>query len=138
MFTACPLIGGYRLSPGLCASSRSNSVCTSPSSISLIAIQEPNFLVFSVVPHGFGRHVWVDPEDAKRSWAQGIFITGLSYTGAICCIKCSVLAFYWRIFKRSRIRVPIYIVTAIVLCRGISAVSQIARLGRIAVLLSSY
>ena len=61
--------------------------------------------------------------DAGVVWAKGLFISEVSYTIIICSIKFSLLAFYWRIFKQSKIRVPIYILGAIVSCWGIAVVS---------------
>lgn len=82
-------------------------------------------LIFSVVDHGLGKHIWVSPEDAAVVWAKGLFISEISYTGIICSIKFSLLTFYWRIFKQSRIRIPIYILGAIVGCWGVAVVSII-------------
>ncbi|KAL8658977.1 MAG: hypothetical protein Q9202_007337 [Teloschistes flavicans] len=44
----------------------------------------------------------------------------IAYTIATCSYKFSLLAFYWRIFKQSKIRVPIYVLWAIVTCWGIA------------------
>ncbi|KAL8743054.1 MAG: hypothetical protein Q9190_004555 [Brigantiaea leucoxantha] len=75
-----------------------------------------------VVDHGLGRHIWVSPMDAGVVWAKGLFISEISYTIIICSIKFSLLAFYWRIFKQSMIRVPIYILGVIVSCWGIAVI----------------
>ncbi len=73
--------------------------------------------------HGLGKHVWVAPKDAGVVWAKGLFVSEVSYTGIICSIKFSLLAFYWRIFKQSKIRIPIYILGTVVSCWGIAVVS---------------
>ncbi|KAL8727983.1 MAG: hypothetical protein Q9181_005500 [Wetmoreana brouardii] len=73
-----------------------------------------------MVDHGLGRHIWVAPMDAAVVWAKGLFISEVSYTIIICSIKFSLLAFYWRIFKQSKIRIPIYVLGAIVSCWGIA------------------
>ena len=75
-----------------------------------------------MVGHGLGRHIWVSPPDAGVVWAKGLFISEVSYTIIICSIKFSLLAFYWRIFKQSRIRIPIYVLGAIVSSWGIAVV----------------
>lgn len=75
-----------------------------------------------VVQHGLGKHIWAGPPDAGVVWAQGLFISELTYTGTICSIKFSLLCFYWRIFKQSRIRIPIYVLAAVVSCWGIAVV----------------
>ena len=80
-------------------------------------------LSLSVVNHGLGRHVWVGPPDANEAWAKGLFISEVSYTCVICSVKFSLLAFYWRLFKQSKIRIPIYVLGAVVTCWGIAVVS---------------
>lgn len=42
----------------------------------------------------------------------------------MCSVKLSLLAFYWRIFKQSKIRIPIYVLTAVVSAWGIAVVSS--------------
>lgn len=76
-----------------------------------------------MIQHGLGKHIWVGPADAAVVWARGLFISELSYTIIICSIKFSVLAFYWRIFKQSQIRIPIYVIGTIVSCWGVAVVS---------------
>lgn len=71
-----------------------------------------------MVDHGLGKHVWVGPPDAAVVWAKGLFISEISYTFIICSIKFSLLSFYWRIFKQSSIRIPIYVLGTIVSCWG--------------------
>ena len=61
--------------------------------------------------------------DAGVVWAKGLFISEICYTGIICSIKFSLLAFYWRIFKQSKIRIPLYVIGTIVSCWGIAVVS---------------
>ena len=81
-------------------------------------------MAFSVVHHGMGKHIWVAPKDAGVVWAKGLFVSELSYTVIICSIKFSLLSFYWRIFKQSRIRIPIYVLGIVVSCWGIAVVSD--------------
>lgn len=76
-----------------------------------------------MVDHGLGRHIWTGPPDAGEAWAKGLFISEVSYTCIICSVKFSLLAFYWRLFKQSKIRIPIYILGTIVSCWGIAVVS---------------
>ena len=77
----------------------------------------------SVIDHGLGRHTWSGPPDAAAAWAKGLFVSEVSYTCIICSVKFSLLAFYWRIFKQSKIRVPIYVLVAVVSAWGIAVVS---------------
>ncbi|UNI18365.1 hypothetical protein JDV02_004638 [Purpureocillium takamizusanense] len=75
------------------------------------------------VSRGFGRHIWVNPPDAVRSWAIGLFIAELSYFCTLLCVKWSILAFYWRSFKiRQSIKVPIWALAIITLCWGIAVI----------------
>ncbi|KAL8942327.1 MAG: hypothetical protein Q9211_001444 [Gyalolechia sp. 1 TL-2023] len=76
----------------------------------------------TVVHHGLGRHIWVAPKDARVVWAQGLFVSELSYELIMCSTKFSLLAFYWRIFKQSKIRIPIYVLVAVVSCWGIAGI----------------
>lgn len=78
-----------------------------------------------MVDHGLGKHIWVAPKDAGVVWAKGLFISEICYTGIICSIKFSLITFYWRIFKQSRIRVPIYVLGTVVGCWGVAVVSII-------------
>ena len=61
--------------------------------------------------------------DAGVAWAKGLFISEVPYTIIICIIKFSLLAFYWRILKQSKIRIPVYVLGTIVSCWGIAVVS---------------
>jgi len=72
-----------------------------------------------MLPYGLGKHIWVADKDAIEVWAKALFIQELAYTLTICCVKFSLLTFYWRIFKMSSIRIPIYIVGGIITCWGI-------------------
>ncbi|MCJ1311312.1 hypothetical protein MMC25_004983 [Agyrium rufum] len=82
----------------------------------LIALESSTYMVI----HGLGKHVWVGPPDALVVWAKGLFIAEYCYTVVICSIKFSLLAFYWRIFKVTTIRIPIYVIGGVVTCWGIA------------------
>ncbi|KAI9708375.1 MAG: hypothetical protein M1820_004079 [Bogoriella megaspora] len=69
-----------------------------------------------VVPHGLGKHVWAAPPDASYVWAKGLFMQLFFYFTTIAAVKGSLLCLYWRIFNRSHIRLPIYIIAGIVAC----------------------
>ncbi|GJN84542.1 hypothetical protein PLIIFM63780_008099 [Purpureocillium lilacinum] len=82
-------------------------------------------IIASLVPvsRGFGRHVWVNPPDAVRAWAIGLFTAELAYFCTLLCVKWSILAFYWRSFKiRQSIKVPIWALAIITLCWGIAVI----------------
>ena len=74
-----------------------------------------------MVSNGLGKHIYVapDPMNAAVLWAVGLFVTEISYTLAIVAVKCSVLAFYWRIFGRNKaIRVAVYVLGGVVFAWG--------------------
>ena len=80
----------------------------------------------SVLRHGLGRHIWAlrpSPDDYK-SLLMGLFILQVSYIVELVLVKCSILLFYWRIFRVSSIRYPIYILFVIVTLWGLATVSD--------------
>lgn len=78
-----------------------------------------------VIDNGLGKHIWVSPPNAITVFLQGLFISELCYTGVITTVKYSILALYWRLFKKTPIRIPIYIVTAMVTCWGLAVVISV-------------
>ena len=81
-----------------------------------------------VIPNGYGKHVWTGPPNALYAYALGLFMQEILYASLICLVKFSILAFYWRIFNHVVIiRMPIYILGALVGCWGIACVSYCCR-----------
>lgn len=76
-----------------------------------------------MINNGLGKHIWVAPPNAIMVFLQGLFISEVCYTGVITTVKYSILALYWRLFKASRIRIPIYLITAMVTCWGLAVVN---------------
>ena len=60
---------------------------------------------------------------ATEAWAKGLFVSELTYFGVLLCVKFSVLAFYWRIFVMSSIRLPIYVLAASITMWFVAVVS---------------
>lgn len=77
-----------------------------------------------MVNNGLGKHIWVAQPNAITIFLQGLFISEVCYTGVITTVKYSILALYWRLFKATQIRIPIYILTAMVTCWGLAVVCQ--------------
>ena len=76
-----------------------------------------------VLPHGYGKHLWVGPSDAALGWAIALFLSEPIYICILCTVKFSLLAFYWRLFKQTTIiRIPIYTLATVVSCWGIASV----------------
>ena len=73
---------------------------------------------------GLGRHYQVLGPDYLTNFLKYLFIGEIIYTCQICAVKYSVLAFYYRIFKHSTIRLPIYILTAVITMWGVAIVSH--------------
>jgi hypothetical protein len=58
-----------------------------------------------------------------RGWAIGLFIAELGYFFTFICVKCSILAFYWRSFSvRRSIKIPIWSLAITVLLWGMAVV----------------
>ncbi|KAL7926751.1 hypothetical protein ACQKWADRAFT_328433 [Trichoderma austrokoningii] len=75
------------------------------------------------VSRGFGQHVWAGPPDAQYAWAIGLFIAKLGYFSAMACVKWSILAFYFRMFKiQGSVRLPIFSLALIVLLWAIAVI----------------
>ena len=72
---------------------------------------------------GLGGHVqFVDPSAHKTIFVLEI-ASELFFAWAITFVKCSILAFYWRIFNVTSIRKPIFIVLAMVITWIVAGVS---------------
>lgn len=76
------------------------------------------------IQHGLGKHIYIlaNPARSATVMLQALFIAELCYTGAVICVKGSILALYWRLFKL-KVKVPAYIVGTMVLCWGIAVVN---------------
>lgn len=76
-----------------------------------------------VVGNGFCKHVWAGPPEAGRDWALGLFTTEFTYTIALCSVKLSIIAFYWRIFTiRLFDKILFGILAGMVICWGVGSV----------------
>jgi hypothetical protein len=76
---------------------------------------------------GLGRHIWAikpSPENFRNLF-KGLFVLQVTYIIEIVLIKCSILAFYWRIFNVSSIRYPIYSLFTIVILWEVATVRTI-------------
>ena len=57
------------------------------------------YINVKVTQQGLGRDVYVVSQDQLDKFLKGIFISEIGWTLAICITKCSILAFYWRLFS---------------------------------------
>jgi len=74
------------------------------------------------VNRGVGTHIYRYGETGFRHFFINLFVCEILYTLSICTTKYSILLFYWRIFERTSIRIPIYILTALVTGWGLGVV----------------
>lgn len=48
---------------------------------------------------GLGRNAYILSSDELEVFLKGMFITDIGWAISICVTKCSILAFYWRLFS---------------------------------------
>lgn len=72
---------------------------------------------------GYGRHYEVLTPAYLPNFFKNLFTGEILYTLILCCVKYSILAFYFRLFARS-IRIPIYVLAGLVTAWGIAVVSS--------------
>ena len=65
--------------------------------------------------YGFGRHIYILPQDAPRKFFQMLYAFEMIFYMTICLNKLSILAFYRRIFPISQLRIVLMVTTATVL-----------------------
>jgi hypothetical protein len=63
------------------------------------------------------------PESTLLANAKTIYVAELSYYVTQICLKLSILAFYWRLFNVSSMRIPIYLTTGFVVAWFIASVN---------------
>ncbi|KAL2864488.1 putative integral membrane protein [Aspergillus lucknowensis] len=66
------------------------------------------------VYRGVGTHIYQYGMPGMTHFFLNLFVCEILYTFSICFTKYSILLFYWRIFKKTSIRIPIYILTFLV------------------------
>lgn len=78
----------------------------------------------SVTEQGLGHYVSTVTYFEIRTFAKGIFISEICWTFVIWTVKCSILAFYWRLFSPNRrsIQVIIWILAVVVMVWGVAVV----------------
>jgi phosphatidylglycerophosphatase A len=82
--------------------------------------------IFLVVKNGTGLHIQAIDRDTTQIYHDfflGLWIAELFYTLALTPAKLAFLAFYWRIFRISSIKLPIKIMAVTVMCWAISRAS---------------
>lgn len=80
---------------------------------------------------GLGLHLSeIDTNDAEVQERSRLILWTLElfYAFSLACAKLSILAFYWRMFKSSNLKTPIYVLTACAIIWLILRVSQVKML----------
>ena len=75
--------------------------------------------VFSVTKNGNGLHIQAINRELTQVYQDfflGLWIADLFYSFALTPAKLAFLAFYWRIFQVPSIKLPIKMITTVVLC----------------------
>ena len=73
---------------------------------------------------GLGHHLLGLRLYQVENFVKGIFISDIFWTFVIWTVKCSILAFYWRLFSASRrsTQVIIWILAVVVMAWGVAVV----------------
>ena len=79
----------------------------------------------TVTQRGLGRDNQILSPNELELYLKGIFISDIGWAIAICLTKCSILAFYWRIFKNGGrwFRITVWVVVALVINWGLVVVN---------------
>ncbi|KAI0906874.1 hypothetical protein F4823DRAFT_630923 [Ustulina deusta] len=78
-----------------------------------------------VISLGLGKHTQTFGPNVVKIFSIGLFTAGLTYTGVVVFLKLAILALYWRILhKNSSIRLPVGILTTVILMWGIAVRSS--------------
>lgn len=88
------------------------------------------------VHRGVGRHVEVYGLEGVKHFYLSLFVCEILYTLTLCLTKFSIMLFFLRIFGKTSIRIPIYILAMIVTGWAVSVVSSEADLPSSKLLLS--
>ncbi|EAW12310.1 putative integral membrane protein [Aspergillus clavatus NRRL 1] len=71
---------------------------------------------------GVGTHIFPLGMTGFSRFFVNLFVCEILYTLSICFTKYSILMFYWRIFKTTNIRIPIYIIAVLVTGWGLGVI----------------
>jgi hypothetical protein len=74
------------------------------------------------VHRGVGLHIYPLGQTGVSHFYLNLFVCEILYTLALCCTKYSILLFFWRIFNRTNIRIPICIIACLVTGWGLGVV----------------
>ena len=74
---------------------------------------------------GLGRNVYILSPEQLDKFREGIFISEIGWANAICVTKCSILAFYWRLFSSHgrSFRITVWALLALMINWDITVVS---------------
>ena len=76
------------------------------------------------VHRGVGRHIELYGPEGVKHFYLSLFVCEILYTLTLCLTKFSILLFFLRIFGKTNIRIPIYILASIVTGWAIAVVTH--------------
>ena len=77
-----------------------------------------------MIDNGLGKSIYTNTSDAIISFEEGEYTARICWAVGVFLIKCSILAFYWRIFSDVKnARISILVLLGATLCWGIAVVS---------------
>ncbi|KAJ5153865.1 uncharacterized protein N7500_009304 [Penicillium coprophilum] len=74
------------------------------------------------VRRGVGTHIYSLGQTGVSHFYMNLFVCEILYTLSLCFTKYSILLFFWRIFSRTTIRIPIYIIASVVTGWGLGVI----------------
>ena len=74
---------------------------------------------------GLGRHSATLDPSTVASFLQAVFILDIGFAVCILLVKCSILAFYIRVFNVGKVRLQVYVIGALVVAGTGSYVSEL-------------
>ncbi|KAJ5210071.1 hypothetical protein N7491_009883 [Penicillium cf. griseofulvum] len=88
-----------------------------------LAFATGNYIDMIIWVHrGVGRHIYPLGQTGVSHFYLNLFVCEILYTLALCCTKYSILLFFWRIFNRTNIRIPICIIASLVTGWGLGVI----------------
>ncbi|KAJ5371873.1 hypothetical protein N7517_003879 [Penicillium concentricum] len=74
------------------------------------------------IQRGVGTHIYPLGLTGVSHFYMNLFVCEILYTLSLCFTKYSILLFFWRIFNRTNIRIPIYIIATVVTGWGLGVI----------------
>ncbi|KAJ5817158.1 hypothetical protein N7447_009391 [Penicillium robsamsonii] len=88
-----------------------------------------NFIDMIIWIHrGVGTHIYPLGRTGVSHFYINLFVCEILYTLSLCFTKYSILLLFWRIFNRTNIRIPIYIIASVVTGWGLGVLMDIPQI----------